>query len=75
MQGQYTLEGGHIKIVPGAATLAECEPGSRYADYLRHLTEAVSFVLHENKFVLNLMTDGGRLVFERGGEVSNNHRY
>lgn len=75
MQGQYTREGGRIKIEPGAATLAECEPGSRYAEYLRHLTEAVSFVLREKKLVLNLMMDGGNLVFEHGGAVSNVHRY
>jgi len=75
MQGQYTLEGRRIKIAPGAATLAECEPGSRYAEYLRHLTEAVSFVLHENKLVLNLMMDRENLVFEHGGEVSENRRY
>jgi heat shock protein HslJ len=75
MQGQYTQEGGRIKIASGAATLAECEPGSQYAEYMRHLTEAVSFVLRENKLVLNLMMDGGNLVFENGGTVSNIHRY
>jgi heat shock protein HslJ len=62
MQGQYTLEGRRIKIMPGAATLAECAPGSRYADYLRHLTEAVSFVVRDNKLVLSLVVDGGNLV-------------
>lgn len=75
MQGLYTLDGSRIKIAPGAATLAECEPGSRYAEYLRHLSEAISFVLRDNKLVLNLMMDGGSLVFEHGEAVSNIHRY
>jgi heat shock protein HslJ len=75
MQGQYTLAGKHIKIAPGAATLAECAPGSRYAEFLRYLSEASCFVLHENKFRLNLMREGGNLVFEHGGAVSESHRH
>lgn len=75
MQGQYTLEGRRIKIMPGAATLAECVPGSRYADYLRHLTEAVSFVVRDNKLVLSLVVDGGNLVFEHGGKVSESRKH
>ncbi|MEC4748114.1 META domain-containing protein [Methylomicrobium sp. Wu6] len=75
MQGRYTLDGRRIKIGPGAATLAECEPGSRYAEYLKDLTEAVSFVVHDNQLVLNLVMDGESLVFENGGTASNNPRY
>jgi len=75
MQGQYSLEGNRIKIAQGAATLAECGSGSRYAEYLRHLSGAVSFDLQGNKRVLKLMTDGGHLVFEHGGEVSESHKY
>ncbi|MGR8999253.1 MAG: META domain-containing protein, partial [Gammaproteobacteria bacterium] len=75
MQGQYTLEGRRIKIAPGAATLAECGPGSRYAEYLRYLSDAVSFILHEKKLMLNLMTEGESLVFGHGGEVPESHRY
>jgi len=73
MQGQYSMEGSRIKIAQGAATLAECGAGSRYADYLRHLSGTVSFDLQGNTRVLKLMTDGGRLVFEHGGEVSESH--
>ncbi len=75
MQGRYTLAGKHIKIAPGAATLAECAHGSRYAEFLRYLTEASGFVLHENKFRLNLMREGGNLVFEHGGVVSESYRH
>ena len=69
MQGQYTLEGKRIKIAPGAATLAECPPGSEYAGYLKRLTDVVSFVLHENRLVLNLTMDGDELVFKNGGSI------
>lgn len=75
MQGQYTLEGKRIKIAPGAATLAECPPGSQYAGYLKRLNEVVSFALHENKLVLNLMPDGGDLVFKNGGSIHDNGHY
>jgi heat shock protein HslJ len=69
MQGLYILEGKNIKISPGAATLVECQPGSQYAGYLKRLNEVVSFVLHENKLVLNLLPDGGDLVFKNGGSI------
>ncbi|NOT12536.1 MAG: META domain-containing protein [Methylococcaceae bacterium] len=73
MQGQFTLEDRRIKIESGATTLAECPPGSRYADYLKYLTEAISFALHEHQVELRLMTNGQSLVFEKGGEVPQNH--
>jgi heat shock protein HslJ len=72
MQGQYTLEGKHIKIEPGAATLAECPPGSPYAEYLRRLNTVVSFILHENKLVLNLIMNKGNMVFKNGGSIHDN---
>ena len=72
MQGQYTLENKRIKIAPGAATLAECPPGSQYAGYLKRLNEVVGFVLHENRLVLNLMMNGGDLVFKNGGSIHDN---
>jgi heat shock protein HslJ len=72
MQGQYTLEAKRIKIKPGSATFAKCPPGSSYAEYLRHLNEVVSFILHENKLELNLMMGKGNLVFKNGGPIHNN---
>jgi heat shock protein HslJ len=75
MQGQYTREGDRLKLMPGAATLAECGPGSHYAAFLRHLTETASFILRDNAFVLNMRMDGGNLVFENGGPVSRPPRY
>lgn len=69
MQGQYTREDSTLKIVPGAATLAECGPESRSMDYLKNLTEAVSFEIHDNKLVLNLVMGGERLIFRNGGSA------
>ena len=75
MLGQYTLEGKHIKIAPGPATLAECPPGSSYAEYLRRLNKVVSFILHENKLVLNLIMDVGNMVFKNGGSIHDNDHH
>lgn len=67
MQGQYTRKDSTLKIVPGATTLAECAPESRSMDYLKNLTEAVSFEVHDHKLVLNLVMEGERLIFRNGG--------
>jgi heat shock protein HslJ len=72
MQGQYSLDGRRIRIVPGAATLAECEQGSRYSEYLKNLTVAVNFVMRGNKLVLNLAMSGESLIFGNAGAVPNN---
>lgn len=72
MQGAYTLDGKKIKIAPGAATLAECAPGSKYGQYLRYLAEAVRFEINENNLQLNLINEKGQLVFENGGRVADN---
>lgn len=72
MQSQYTLEGKHIKLAPGPATLAECSPGSSYSVYLRHLSKIDSFNLHQNKLELNLMNDAGNMVFRNSGSIHDN---
>jgi hypothetical protein len=72
MHGQYTLEGKHIKLAPGPATLAECPPGSSYSVYLRHLSKIDSFNLHENKLELDLMMNEGNMVFRNGGSIRDN---
>jgi hypothetical protein len=52
--------------------LAECPPGSQYAGYLKRLNDVASFVLHGDKLVLNLMMNGGDLVFKNGGSIHDN---
>jgi heat shock protein HslJ len=72
MQGQCTREGSTIKIVPGAATLVECGPESRYLEYLKDLTAVVSFVLRDNKLVLNLVMGEESFIFGNGGALPSN---
>jgi heat shock protein HslJ len=64
--GGYTLEGNSLTLLPGPTTLAECEPGSLYDAYLTRLGDVVTFVLDEEKLVLNLKADAGNMVFVRG---------
>ncbi|QPK63570.1 META domain-containing protein [Methylomonas sp. LL1] len=70
MQGSYVLDGKQIKLAPGAATLAECGPESMYAQYLRYLTEAVSFEINEDDRQLKLNLPKGRMMFENGGKIT-----
>jgi len=56
MQGAYLMEGERIAINSGAATLAECGPGSYYSQYLRYLTEARQFEVPEKTGQLKLIT-------------------
>ena len=65
--GAYVLEGNNLTLQPGPTTLAECEPGSLYDEYLARLGEVVTFVLDEGRLVLNLKADAGNLVFTKGG--------
>jgi heat shock protein HslJ len=64
--GGYILEGNSLTLQPGPTTLAECEPGSLYDEYLARLGEVVTFVLDEGKLVLNLKADAGNMVFTKG---------
>lgn len=69
MQGTYRLDGQKLSIHPGAATLAECGPESRYAHYLTNLTTAKAVEIDANHHHLTLITDKGRLVFEKRSET------
>jgi heat shock protein HslJ len=64
--GGYILEGNSLTLQPGPTTLAECEPGSLYDEYLARLGEVVTFALDEDKLVLNLKADAGDMVFTKG---------
>ena len=65
--GTYTADGsGGLTLELGPTTLAECEPGSLYDEYLEMLGWVRTFVLEGDQLVLNMMADGGDLFFERG---------
>jgi heat shock protein HslJ len=66
--GTYTLDAaGGLTLELGPTTLAECEPGSLYDEYLEILGWVRTYVLEGDQLVLNMMADGGDLFFERAG--------
>ena len=66
--GSYTLDAaGGLTLELGPTTLAECEAGSVYDEYLEMLGWVRTYVLEGDQLVLNMMADGGDLFFERAG--------
>ncbi|NIN65879.1 MAG: META domain-containing protein, partial [Anaerolineae bacterium] len=64
--GTYTLDGaGGLTLELGPTTLAECEPGSLYDEYLEMLGWVRTYVLEGDQLVLNMMADGGDLFFDK----------
>ncbi|HUV94190.1 MAG TPA: META domain-containing protein [Anaerolineae bacterium] len=61
--GSYTLDGSQLILEPGPTTLAECEPGSLYSEFLAKLGHVRTYVFHEGKLVLNLWADAGDMFF------------
>jgi len=67
-----TIDGNSITFAPGPMTLAECEPGSLYDDYLAKLGDVVSYVFDEDgNLVLNLKMDAGNMILGRSNEAAN----
>ena len=63
---EYTTDGSSLTLALGPTTTAFCGEESLDNIYLARLTEVVSYVIHEGKLHLNLMADGGNLVFGTG---------
>jgi heat shock protein HslJ len=62
--GAYTLDGGSLTLQPGPTTLAECEPGSLYDEFLAYLGHVRTHVrADDGKLVLDLWADAGQMVF------------
>ena len=62
--GGYTLDEAHLTLQPGPTTLAECEPGSLYDEFLGKLGYVRTYVSDdEGRLVLNLWADAGNLFF------------
>jgi heat shock protein HslJ len=69
--GTYTLDGaGGLTLELGPTTLAECEPGPLYDEYLEMLGWVRTYVLEGGQLFLNLMADGGDMVFDRTGPTA-----
>jgi heat shock protein HslJ len=63
---QITLEGSSLTFAPGPMTLAECEPGSLYNEFLAKLGDVVTYIFDEGgDLVLNLKVDAGNMIFSR----------
>ena len=66
LSGTYKLDGAAgITLELGPTTLAECEPGSLYDEYLEMLGWVRTYVLEGDQLVLNMMADGGDLFFDK----------
>jgi heat shock protein HslJ len=65
--GAYTLDEAHLTLEPGPTTLAECEPGSLYDEFLTKLgyVRTYVYVADDGKWVLDLWADAGQMVFQR----------
>ena len=67
-RGEYTLGGSSLTIKPGLTTLVACAPDSLDNEYLTKLSYVASYVMDGDNLVLNLMADGGNMVFVRAEE-------
>jgi heat shock protein HslJ len=65
--GEYSATGSGLALMPGPVTLAECEPGSYYSEFLANLEYVVTYVIAGDKLYLNLQMDAGNMVFGRNG--------
>ena len=59
----YTTEDARITITPGAITLIACPAGTLASDFLKQLSEVVTFVLKDGELFLDLPVDTGTMRF------------
>jgi heat shock protein HslJ len=69
--GGYHADGSSLTLQPGPTTLAECEPGSLYDEFLAKLGDVVTYVMEDDNLYLNLKMDVGNMVFGREGMTEN----
>lgn len=65
--GSYTLGTSHLTLDPGPTTLAECEPGSLYDEFLAKLGYVRTYLMRDGDLVLNLWADAGSMFLRRPG--------
>jgi heat shock protein HslJ len=61
--GTYTVEGSSLTISVGPVTLAACGEGSLGEEFLIGLTSAAGYSIQDGKLMIDLMADGGRMIF------------
>jgi heat shock protein HslJ len=63
--GSYLVQGSSLQIFIGPMTRAACQPGSFSDEYIQRLGEVRTYVFDGGDLVLNLMMDGGNMVFSK----------
>jgi uncharacterized protein YraI len=63
--GGYLVQGNSLQVMIGPMTRAACPPGSLSDDYIQRLGEVRTFVFDGSSLVMNLMMDGGNMVFSQ----------
>ena len=63
--GVYTVDGSLLSIDIQTTTLAQCEEGSLYDEYIKKLNAAVSYVMDDGKLAIALIYDSGIMIFGR----------
>lgn len=61
--GAYTVDGAKLTVSIGPVTLAACGPDSLGETFLIDLTSAGTYTIENGQLMIDLMADGGRMVF------------
>ena len=63
--GGYEVDGDSMTLLPGPTTLAECEPGSLYDEYLAYLGSVESYEVQGAALLLELAAGGPTMHFAK----------
>jgi D-alanyl-D-alanine carboxypeptidase len=66
--GEYTTQDGSLTIALGPTTLAACAPESRSEQFINLVGGAARYAVAEGNLTIDLMADGGTMVFAPGVE-------
>jgi heat shock protein HslJ len=66
-QGSYQVNGQSLQIQVGSITKAACPPGSFSDKFIQYLGSAALYSLKEGSLYVDLIADGGTLVFAPSG--------
>ncbi len=61
--GRFTIDGSLLTLHPEPTTPADCNSDQLYTLYLAYLADVATYVLEGGRLYLNLVMDGGNLVF------------
>jgi len=66
--GNYTIDGSSLTITLGPMTMAACPPESRGDQFVHLLSSAAIYSLADGNLQIDLIADGGTMVFAPAGE-------